>query len=76
MTHTQNGKAKILKRCSLPYTALGVVDIIITEMGVFKITAEGVLLTELNPDFTVKQVQEATEAKLIISPDLKQMLLN
>jgi len=73
MTHTQNGKAKILKQCSLPFTALGVVDMIITEMGVFKITDEGILLTELHPDFTVEQVQEATEAKLIVSSELKQM---
>jgi len=42
-------------------------------MGVFKITGEGILLTELHPDFTVEQVQEATEAKLIISPELKAM---
>jgi len=45
-------------------------------MGVFEITGEGILLTEINPDFTVEQVQEATEAKLIISPDLKPMRIN
>ena len=76
MTHTQNGKPKILKQCSLPYTALGVVDMIITEMGVFEITPGGVLLAELHPDFTQEQVQEATEAKLIISPNLKPMRLS
>jgi acetate CoA/acetoacetate CoA-transferase beta subunit len=73
MTHTQDGKPKILKKCTLPYTALGVVDLIITEMGVFEITSEGVLLTELHPDFTKEQVQEATEAKVTISPNLKPM---
>ena len=73
MTHTQDGKPKILKKCTLPYTALGVVDLIITEMGVFEITSDGVLLTELHPDFTSEQVQEATEAKVIISPNLKPM---
>jgi len=76
MTHTQNGRPKILKRCSLPFTALGVVDMIITEMGVFEITDDGILLAELHPDFTREQVQEATEAKIIISPDLKPMQLD
>jgi len=73
MTHTQNGKLKILKQCTLPYTALGVVDIIITEMGVFEITRGGVVLTELHPDFTVEQIQQATEAKITVSPNLIPM---
>ena len=74
MQHTQKGAHKILKECRLPYTAVGVVDMIITEMGVMEITKGGILLTELHPDFTVEQIQEATEAELIISPNLKTML--
>jgi acetate CoA/acetoacetate CoA-transferase beta subunit len=73
MTHTHNGALKILKNCSLPYTALGVVDIIITEMGVMEIRPEGLLLTELHPDFTKEQIREATGAELIFSPNLKPM---
>ncbi len=73
MQHTQKGAHKILKECRLPYTAVGVVDMIITEMGVMEITPEGIVLTELHPDYTVEQIQEATEAQLIISPDLKPM---
>jgi acetate CoA/acetoacetate CoA-transferase beta subunit len=73
MTHTQKGKPKILKNCTLPFTAVGVVDLIITEMGVIEVTPEGLVLKELHPDFTAAQVQEATEAKLIISPNLKPM---
>ena len=73
MQHTQKGAHKILKECRLPYTAVGVVDMIITEMGVMEITPEGIVLTELHPDYTVEQIQEATEAKLIISPELKPM---
>ena len=76
MAHTQKGKQKILKQCSLPYTALGVVDMIITEMGVFEITCDGILLTELHPDFTVEQVQQITEAKITVSHDLKPMQIN
>ena len=74
MQHTQKGAHKILKECRLPYTAVGVVDMIITEMGVMEITKGGIVLTELHPDYTVEQIQEATEAKLIISPSLKKML--
>ena len=42
-------------------------DLIVTEMGVMEVTDKGIVLTEINPEFTVEEVQEATEAKLIIS---------
>ena len=74
MEHTARGNHKILKQCKLPLTAAGQVNKIITEMGVMDITPEGIVLTEINPEFTVEQVQEATEAKLIVSPDLKPMM--
>ena len=73
MEHTQKGAPKILKECNLPLTAAGQVDMIITEMGVMEITSEGIVLTEIHPEFTIEQVQAATDAKLIISPDLKPM---
>ncbi|MGI5970510.1 MAG: 3-oxoacid CoA-transferase subunit B [Oscillospiraceae bacterium] len=74
MEHTAKGNPKILKKCRLPYTAVNCVKTIITEMGVMKITDKGIVLTEYNPDYTVEQIQAATEATLIISPDLKPML--
>jgi len=46
---------------------------IITEMGVMEITPDGILLTELHPDCTIEKIREATEAELIISPNLKPM---
>ena len=73
MEHTQKGAPKILKECTLPLTAAGQVNMIITEMGVMDITPEGIVLREIHPEFTVEQVQAATEAKLIVSPDLKPM---
>ena len=73
MEHTAKGNPKILKKCTLPLTAKGQVNMIITEMGVMDITPEGIVLKELHPEFTVEQVQAATEAKLIIAPDLKPM---
>ncbi len=73
MEHTQKGAHKILKECTLPLTAAGQVNMIITEMGVMNITPEGIVLKEIHPEFTVEQVQDATGAKLIIAPDLKPM---
>ncbi len=73
MLHTQRGKHKILDECKLPYTAINCVDMIITEMGVMEITEDGVLLTELHPDFTLEEIKEATGCELIVSPDLKAM---
>lgn len=73
MQHTQKGAHKILDECTLPYTAINVVDLIITEMGVMEVTPDGLVLSEIHPDFTLDEVQEATECKLIVSPDLKPM---
>lgn len=73
MEHTAKGNPKILKECTLPLTAAGAVDMIITEMGVIEVTPEGLVLTEINPEFTVDEVIAATEATLIISKDLKPM---
>ena len=73
MEHTQKGNHKILKECTLPLTAAGQVNMIITEMGVMDITPEGIVLREIHPEFTVEQVQEATGATLIIDPNLKPM---
>ena len=73
MEHTAGDNKKILKQCTLPLTAAGQVNLIITEMGVMEITYEGIVLQEIHPEFTVEQVQGATEAQLIISKDLKPM---
>ena len=66
---------KILKECRLPLTAVGVVDMIVTEMGVIDITKDGFLLRELHPDYTVQDILDATEADVIIPEDLKEMAI-
>lgn len=71
MEHTQKGAPKILKQCTLPLTAEAQVNLIVTEMGVMEVTPEGIVLKEYNPEFTVEEIQAATEAKLIIADDLK-----
>ncbi|MDR1793626.1 MAG: 3-oxoacid CoA-transferase subunit B [Bacteroidales bacterium] len=74
MEHTAKGNHKILEECTLPLTAAGQVNMIVTEMGVMNITKEGIELTEINPEFTVADVQNATGARLIISKNLQNML--
>jgi len=73
MEHTAGENKKILKECTLPLTAAGQVNIIITEMGVMEITEKGIVLKEINPEFSVEQVQAATDAELIICENLKPM---
>lgn len=71
MTHTQKGKHKIVKECTLPLTAVGQVDLIVTDMGVIEVTDKGLVLKEIAPEVTVEDVIEATGSNLIISDDLK-----
>jgi 3-oxoacid CoA-transferase subunit B len=58
---------KLLPKCTLPLTGVGVIDMVITDMGVFEITANGLKLLELAPGVTVSEVQEHTAAKLDVS---------
>ena len=73
MEHTAKGNPKILKKCNLPLTAMGEVDLIVTDMGVIEVTPDGLLLTELAPETTVEEVLNATEAELKVSESLKLM---
>src|ERR1700676_739157 len=67
MEHTtKQGASKILKKCTLPITGLGVVDLIITEIAVIRVTPKGLVLEEIAPDVSVDNVQKATGATLII----------
>ena len=75
MEHTAKGNHKILKECNLPLTAVGEVDLIVTEMAVIIVTKEGLVLKELGPEATVEDVQAATGAELIICENLKPMEL-
>lgn len=73
MEHTAKGNPKILKKCNLPLTAQGAVDLIVTEMCVIEVVPEGLLLREINPEYTIEQIISATEAELIIPENLTLM---
>lgn len=66
MTHTNKGIPKILKKCTLPLTAFKQANLIVTEMAVIEVLEDGLHLLEVNPEYTIDQVIQATEANLII----------
>ncbi|MBZ8141039.1 succinyl-CoA--3-ketoacid-CoA transferase [Rubrivivax gelatinosus] len=67
----KNGRPRVLERCSLPLTAVAVVDLIVTEKAVITMTADGPLLTEIAVDTTVDEVMQTTGARLAVALDLK-----
>lgn len=71
MDHTSKaGEPKLLKQCSLPLTGTGVVDLIITTMGVFEVTPDGLVLKELAPDVSLDDIKASTEAAFTVSEKL------
>ena len=71
MEHTAGGKPKLLHACTLPLTGAGVVDMVVTELGVFNITPAGVVLVDIAPGVTLDEIEAKTEASFTVSPDLK-----
>ena len=75
MEHTAGGKPKLLKRCNLPLTGAGVVDLIITDLGVFQVTAkgrdDGLVLVDIAPGVTLAELHEKTEAPFSIAAGLQ-----
>ncbi len=61
----KDGSPKVVKNCALPLTGQGVVNRVITELGVMDITAEGVKVIELAKDVTLEQIQAASGVELI-----------
>ena len=75
MQHTAKGEPKIMKLCTLPLTAAGQVNLIITEMAVMEVVPNGLKVLELGPGVTKESLLENTLADLIFADDLKEMCL-
>jgi 3-oxoacid CoA-transferase subunit B len=76
MVHTTpDGAFKIVKQCSYPITAPGVVNLIVTDLAVIEVTGAGLVLKEVAPGLTAEDVQSVTEPRLIISPELIEIQL-
>lgn len=75
MEHTSKGAVKILDECTLPLTAVGVVNLIITEKGVIKVTPEGLVITEVSPYSSIEDIKASTGTELKVADDVKILTL-
>jgi acetate CoA/acetoacetate CoA-transferase beta subunit len=75
MQHTAKGKAKIVKKCTLPLTSLRRVDMVVTDLAVITFAASGATLVETAPSVTPEQVVSATEVELIVPTHVAEMKL-
>jgi len=73
MEHTtKEGEAKFLSQCNLPLTGKGVVDLLITDLAVFRIDAKtGAELIELAPGVTLDEIKAKTQAPFSVAAQLK-----
>jgi acetate CoA/acetoacetate CoA-transferase beta subunit len=70
LQHFGKGGSKILKKCRLPITGKGVVDLIITEKAVFRVTEDGLVLTEVLEGLTIEDIRSITEADFVVAEDV------
>jgi len=69
----KKGKSKIVQSCSLPLTAKACVDLIITDRAVMEVSPKGLVLKEIMEPYTIEQIVESTEAKLIIPDRIRRI---
>ncbi|MDT0558119.1 3-oxoacid CoA-transferase subunit B [Ichthyenterobacterium sp. W332] len=76
MMHTnKRGQSKLLKQCTLPLTGVGCVKKVVTNLAVMEVTKDGFKLLERAPGVSVQDIDDATEARLIIEGDIPEMSL-
>lgn len=74
MSHTtRKGESKLLKNCSLPLTGVSCVDRIITDLAVFDVAEDHLILREILPGLSVDELREKTEARFEVAADLKEI---
>ena len=76
MQHMAKAKPKIVRRCALPVTSARVIDLVVTELAVISFAGGRPTLVETAPGVSVQDVLSATEAELVVAPDVKSMALN
>ena len=70
---SKKGAPKLMKECTLPFTGVGVVDMVVTEYCVMRFPEGKMRLTELHPGVTVEELRTVTEADFAVSSDLTEM---
>ena len=70
---SKDGQSKVLPKCTLPLTGVGVVRKIVSELAVIDVTKEGLVLRERAPGVSVEEIRKATAAKLAIPSDVIEM---
>jgi 3-oxoacid CoA-transferase B subunit len=74
--HCGKAGSKILKKCRLPVTGKGVVDVIITDKAVFEVTVDGLVLAEMVEGLTVADIREITEADFVVAENVRPYQLS
>lgn len=76
MEHTtRDGTRRLLRRCTLPITAPGVVKLVMTDLGLFEPLGEAFRLKEIAPGYTPDEVQAVTDAPLVVDSEVKEVCL-
>ncbi len=69
----KDGSSKVLPKCTLPLTGVGVVKKVVTELALIEVTSDGLVLRERAPGVSVEEIKKSTAAKLIVQGDVPEM---
>jgi len=75
MGHTAKGKSKLLKKCTLPITGFGEVDVLVTEFAIFSFTGAKPVLQEISPDIALNDLCGITDFDFDVSPECGAMIM-